>query len=268
MLDFAKDNTDRNRTSPFAFTGNKFEFRGVGSSQSIASVNTMLNAIFAKQMREMSDLISSGVEPMEVIRTFFKEHKDILFGGDGYSRAWEVEAKKRGLSNLNNTVDALQTLKNDKMRSMLINLGIFSDVELDSRYQVLLDSYCKTIHVESLTAVKMVKSEIYPACVKYLGDISDVVNSLRNNHINNSFVLEDAIKLSELLEKTKQYITSLEDEMNNAESITDSLSKAYYYRDKILVLMNELRSIVDMMEEVVSKEAWPIPTYTDLLFGI
>lgn len=268
VMDFAKDNTDRNRTSPFAFTGNKFEFRGVGSSQSIASVNTMLNSILAYEMREMSDLIDSGKEPMDVIRTFFKEHRDILFGGDGYSRSWEVEAKKRGLSNLNNTVDALQTLKNDKMRNMLIELGIFNDIELDSRYHVLLDSYSKNVHVEALTAIKMVKSEIYPACVKYLGSISDVVNSLRNNHINNSFVLEDAIKLSELLEKTKQYLVALEDEMNTAESITDTLTKAYYYRDKILVLMNDLRKVVDMMEEVVSKEAWPIPTYTDLLFGI
>ena len=268
VFDFAKDNTDRNRTSPFAFTGNKFEFRGVGSSQSIASVNTMLNAILACQMHEMADLIESGNDVMDVIKAFISNHKDIVFGGDGYSRAWEVEAKKRGLSNLNNTVDALQTFKNEKMRKMLVELGIFNDVELDSRYAVLLDNYSKTLHVESLTAIKMVKSEIYPAAVKYLGNISDVVNSLRNNHINNSFVLEDVVKLSDLLEKTKKIIVFLEEEVINAEKIIDSLEKACYYRDRILASMNELREVVDMMEEVVSKDAWPIPTYTDLLFGI
>ena len=268
VFDFAKDNTDRNRTSPFAFTGNKFEFRGVGSSQSIASVNTMLNAILACQMHEMADLIESGNDVMDVIKAFISNHKDIVFGGDGYSRAWEVEAKKRGLSNLNNTVDALQTFKNEKMRKMLVELGIFNDVELDSRYAVLLDNYSKTLHVESLTAIKMVKSEIYPAAVKYLGNISDVVNSLRNNHINNSFVLEDVVKLSDLLEKTKKIIVFLEEEVINAEKIIYSLEKACYYRDRILASMNELREVVDMMEEVVSKDAWPIPTYTDLLFGI
>ena len=268
VFDFAKDNTDRNRTSPFAFTGNKFEFRGVGSSQSIACVNTMLNAILAKEMRKMSELITNGMSAMEVIRLFVSEHNRIIFGGDGYSKAWEVEAKKRGLSNLNNTVDALTTYKNEKMRSMLVELGIFNEVELDSRYIVLLENYSKTLHVEALTAIKMVRSEIYPAGLKYLGSISDVLISLRNNHVSNSFVLEDVMKLSSLLEKVKLTLTVLEEKVNNAEGITDSLEKARYYRDEVLVLMNELRKDVDSMEGVLSKEAWPIPTYTDLLFGI
>ena len=268
VFDFAKDNTDRNRTSPFAFTGNKFEFRGVGSSQSIATVNTMLNSILAYEMREMADLIASGMDTMEVIRKFIFEHKDIIFGGDGYSRAWEVEAKKRGLSNLNNTVEALKTLKNEKMRKLLIDLKVFNEVELDSRYAVLLDNYSKTLHVESLTALKMVKSEIYPAAVKYLGSISDVLKSLIDNHINNGFVLEDVVKLSQLLEKTKTIMFELEEGIKTAETITDSLEKASFYRDKILSSMNELREVVDMMEEVISKDAWPIPTYIDLLFGI
>ena len=268
VFDFAKDNTDRNRTSPFAFTGNKFEFRGVGSSQSIAGINTMLNAILAKEMREMNNLISSGKTAMEVIRMFISEHKRIVFGGDGYSKAWEVEAKKRGLSNLNNTVDALMTFKNEKMRSMLVELGIFNEIELDSRHIVLLENYSKTLHVEALTAIKMVRSEIYPAGLKYLGEISDVLISLRNNHVSNSFVLEDVVKLSSLLENVKLTLTSLEDKVNNAETLTDSYEKAKYYRDHVLVLMNELRRSVDSMEGVVSKQAWPIPTYTDLLFGI
>ena len=268
VFDFAKDNTDRNRTSPFAFTGNKFEFRGVGSSQSIAIVNTMLNAILAYEMKEMSDLIASGMTVNEVIKLFISEHKDIVFGGDGYSRAWEVEAKKRGLSNLNNTIDALGGFKNPKMRKMLVDLGVFSDIELDSRYAVLLDNYSKTLHVESLTSLKMVKSEIYPAVVKYLGTISDVLNSLRNNHVNTSFVLEDVVKLAELLEKTKQITYTLEEEIKTAENLVEAFEKACFYRDKILVTMNILRDVVDKMEEVVSKDAWPIPTYTDLLFGI
>ena len=143
--DFSKDNTDRNRTSPFAFTGNKFEFRGVGSSQSIAGPNTILNAILAAEMEEMADLIESGKTPMEVIKDFMAEHKRIIFNGDGYSAEWEAEAQRRGLPNRKNTVDAMLCLKDEKNIEMLSRLGIYSEVELDSRYEILLDNYNKTI---------------------------------------------------------------------------------------------------------------------------
>ena len=161
--EFSKDNTDRNRTSPFAFTGNKFEFRGVGSSQSIANVNTILNAILAIEMRNMAKEIKKGKNIKDIIREYFINHKKIIFEGDGYSKEWEEEAKRRGLPNRKNAVEAIQSLKDKKLTKMLIDLGIYSKVEIESRYEILLEGYCKTIQVESLTALKMAKNEIYPA---------------------------------------------------------------------------------------------------------
>ena len=145
---FSKDNTDRNRTSPFAFTGNKFEFRAVGSAQSIAGPNTILNSILAAEMEEMADAIEAGQKPIEVIKTFLSEHKRIIFNGDGYSTEWEIEAQKRGLANHKNTVDAMKCLKEEKNLEMLDRLGVYSRVELASRYEILLDNYNKTIQVK------------------------------------------------------------------------------------------------------------------------
>lgn len=165
---FSKDNTDRNRTSPFAFTGNKFEFRAVGSSQSVAGPNTILNAILADAMEKMADEIESGKSFEDVVKEFVLAHKRIIFNGDGYSAEWEEEAAKRGLPNNKNTVDALKCLKEEKNLEMLDRLGVYSRVELGSRYEILLENYIKTIQVEGLTALKMAKSQIYPAVCDYL----------------------------------------------------------------------------------------------------
>ena len=169
---FSKDNTDRNRTSPFAFTGNKFEFRAVGSSQSVAGPNTILNAILADAMEKMADEIESGKSFEDVVKEFVLAHKRIIFNGDGYSAEWEEEAAKRGLPNNKNTVDALKCLKEEKNLEMLDRLGVYSRVELGSRYEILLENYIKTIQVEGLTALKMAKSQIYPAVCDYLSKVS------------------------------------------------------------------------------------------------
>ena len=158
--DFSKDNTDRNRTSPFAFTGNKFEFRAVGSSQSIAGPNTILNSILAYEMEEMAYEIESGKEPMEVIKEFLSQHQRIIFNGDGYSKEWEEEAKRRGLPNRKNTVEAMEHLLDEKNVKMFKRLGIYSEIELQARYEILLENYNKTIQVEALTALKMARNEI------------------------------------------------------------------------------------------------------------
>ena len=267
--DFSKDNTDRNRTSPFAFTGNKFEFRGVGSSQPIASPNTMLNSILAIEMREMADLIENGKKPLDVIKMFLTEHNRVIFEGDGYSNAWEQEVKRRGLSNRKNTVDAIQALKEEKLIEMLITLGIFTKVEIESRYEILLETYCKTIHVEALTSLKMAKNEIFPSCVEYLNKVSDTAVSLKNNNVNNGYVLEEVNELSNLISLMKKNINCLENAIDNANSIkNNTYQEAIVWRDEVLVAMKDLRKVVDILETKVDVKYWPMPTYVDLLFGI
>ena len=266
--DFSKDNNDRNRTSPFAFTGNKFEFRGVGSSQSIAIVNTMLNAILAKEMQVMALEIENGKNPMEVIRNFLIEHKRIVFNGDGYSNEWEKEAKNRGLFNIKNSVDAIDTLIDKKNIEILTELGILSETEIISRHEIFLENYCKKMIVESSTAIKMVKNQIYPACLKYLNNISKTALNLGKNNLNNSFIVEDVKVLSELLSNMKNSLINLETLTENAKEIIDFKEKGNYIKDHIVNAMEELRKIVDKAETIVDSNTWPIPTYVDLLFSI
>lgn len=266
--DFSKDNTDRNRTSPFAFTGNKFEFRGVGASQSISSANTMLNAILAIEMKKMAKEINDGKTPREVIKDFIVNHRRIIFEGDGYSTFWEKEAEKRGLSNKKDTVAAIECLKETKFTNMLIELGIYSKIEIDSRYEILLENYSKIIKVEALTALKMVKNEIYPACIKYLNVVSSTSLKIKENDIDNSFLLDDVKKISMLISKMKMIVEVLEKNIDEAKRIKGNKDAALFYRDKVLVSINSLREIVDLLETKVDSKYWPIPTYTDLLFSV
>ena len=267
--DFAKDRADRNRTSPFAFTGNKFEFRGVGSSQSIANPNTMLNSILAIEMKEMADLIEFGKKAIDVIRDFFVNHKRVIFEGDGYSSEWEKEVLKRGLSNIKNTVDAICRLKDEKLVNMLIELGVYSKTEIESRYEVLLESYCKTIQVEALTASKMARNEIFPACLTYLKNISKTLESLRENKINNEYLFREVSDLSNLLNKMKSAMDKLDEKIKKARSIKNNIyQSAMIWRDDVLVSMNELRFVADILETKVDEAYWPMPSYIDLLYGI
>ena len=269
ISDFAKDNTDRNRTSPFAFTGNKFEFRGVGSSQSIAFANTMLNSILAYEINEMSKMIEDGLKPMEVIKTFFSEHKRIIFNGDGYSHNWEEEARKRGLSNINNTVDAIGVLKDKNLTKVLTSLGVLSDNEILSRYEILLENYVKIIRVEALTSLKMIRNQIYPASLGYLKDLGEASINLTKNSINNKFILEDIKELATLLEYLKKSIIVLEDEIKKIQdNKQDYVKTAYLCKDNIVTLMSKIRKIVDTIESKVDIKYWPIPTYIDLLFNM
>ena len=267
--DFAKDRADRNRTSPFAFTGNKFEFRGVGSSQSIANPNTMLNSILAIEMKEMADLIESGKKAIDVIREFFVNHKRVIFEGDGYSYEWEKEVLRRGLSNIKNTVDAICRLKDENLVNMLIELGVYSKAEIESRYEVLLESYCKTIQVEALTASKMAKNEIFPACVAYLKTVSKTLESLRENKINNEYLYRELNELSNLLNKMKTSMDKLDEKIKKARATkTNIYQAATIWRDDVLLAMSELRIIADTLETKVDETYWPMPSYIDLLYGI
>ena len=267
--DFSKDNTDRNRTSPFAFTGNKFEFRAVGSAQSIAGPNTILNSILAAEMEEMADAIEDGQKPIEVIKTFLSEHKRIIFNGDGYSTEWEIEAQKRGLANHKNTVDAMKCLKEEKNLEMLDRLGVYSRVELASRYEILLDNYNKTIQVEALTASKMARNEIYPAAVSYLQNITKTALEVKETGIDNSFLLDDVKELSCLLKDMKSQMDILDEQITKAQSFDgEIMAQSILWRDGVFAAMNRLREITDFIETKVAAKYWPMPTYVDLLFGI
>ncbi|MEE0966075.1 MAG: glutamine synthetase III [Bacilli bacterium] len=266
---FSKDNTDRNRTSPFAFTGNKFEFRAVGSSQSIAGPNTILNVILAEEMEQMADLIESGMEPLDVVKKFLKEHKRIIFNGDGYSTEWEEEAAKRGLANNKNTVDAMACLKDEKNIEMLDRHGVYTRVELASRYEILLDNYNKTIGVEALTALKMAKTQIYPAAVKYLSKISESALKVAEVGADNSFLVEDVKSLSALVSTMKKQMDDLQTKITAAQSCSgDVLKEAEMWKDEVFAQMGVLRETADTIETMVGAQDWPMPTYVDLLFGI
>ena len=266
---FSKDNTDRNRTSPFAFTGNKFEFRAVGSSQSVAGPNTILNAILADAMEKMADEIESGKSFEDVVKEFVLAHKRIIFNGAGYSAEWEEEAAKRGLPNNKNTVDALKCLKEEKNLEMLDRLGVYSRVELGSRYEILLENYIKTIQVEGLTALKMAKSQIYPAVCDYLSKVSSEVIAAKEAGLDVDFLVDDANALAKLVKTMKEQMTTLETNIAAAQASEEEIfEQAVAWRDDVFAMMQALRETVDQLEESIDAEYWPMPTYLDLLFGI
>ena len=266
---FSKDNTDRNRTSPFAFTGNKFEFRGVGSAQSIAGPNTILNTILAQEMTEMAIEIENGKKPMQVIKEFLSNHRRIIFNGDGYSSEWEEEAKRRGLPNHKNTVDAMECLKNPKYIDVFNKHGVYTEVEMASRYEILLENYTKTIRVEALTAVKMARNEIYPAVVSYLNDLSQTALNVKEVGVDNEFLVEDVSILASLISEMKMKMKNLEGYISKAQSCQGDIhEQAVIWRDDVLEAMNSLRETVDYIEMRVDEKYWPMPTYMDLLFGI
>ena len=267
--DFAKDNTDRNRTSPFAFTGNKFEYRAVGSSQSIATTNTMLNAILAYEMRLMSDEIASGKNVMDVIKCFLSEHKRIIYSGDGYSKEWEEEAIRRNLPNRKNAVEAIECLKDDNLTNILIELGIVTKTEIESRYEILLQSYSKTIQLEALTSLKMAKTSIYPTIINYIKNVSKTALNVKSLGISDEFLNDELIKLVKLINEMKEKMDVLEEKIKKVQQSSLSVTEAArMWHDEVLFSMEELRVVVDLLETMVDSSCWPMPTYVDLLFGI
>ena len=217
----------------------------------------------------MADEIEKGRKPLEIIKEFLSNHKRIIFGGDGYSAEWEKEAKERGLSNKKDTVDAIECLKDKKLTEMLVDLGIYSNVEINSRYEILLENYRKIIQVEALTALKMAKTQIYPATIAYLNVISNTAYSLKNNNIENSYLIDDVTELSNLVSNMKNKIENLNQAILKAQNTkSNARDIAKVWRDDVLTAMNDLRKIVDLVETKVDSKYWPIPTYVDLLFGI
>ena len=272
---FTRDTTDRNRTSPFAFTGNKFEFRMVGSSDSIACANIMLNAAMAETLKEFADRLE-GVSDFEsalhdLIKETIKAHKRIIFNGNGYDDAWIKEAtEKRGLLNLRTTPDALATVLEKKNVEMLTSLKIFSEAEIRSRYEICLENYCKTVNIEGLTMVDMARKEILPAVEAYLGDLSGTVaaKTAAVPGLACKYEKDQISKLSKLADEISDAASSLDTTLIRLKAIPDVTDAAYVIRDVVLQKMAELRVVCDEAESITADKYWPFPTYGDLLFGV
>ncbi|MCL2706360.1 MAG: glutamine synthetase III [Spirochaetaceae bacterium] len=271
---FPKDTTDRNRTSPFAFTGNKFEFRMVGSTFSIAGPNIVLNTVTAEVLRQFADILEKSnnftSDLASLVRTTYRDHKRIIFNGNNYSEEWVIEAKRRGLSNLENTVDALPAFVTKKNIELFTQHHVYTESEIHSRYEILMDGYCKTLHVEALTMVEMVNGQIIPACIDYQNDLAKLLDrKKRIGEYDNSleaYLLERVSKNSAILLKK---LTNLENVLNETkDNKNDILSTACFYRDKIVPAMSELRLIVDELETIVAKKYWPLPIYGELLYSV
>ena len=271
---FVKDTTDRNRTSPFAFTGNKFEFRMLGSSNSIVCANMMLNAAVAESLKQYADKLEGAADfktkLQEVIKKTIKDHKRIIFNGNGYDDEWIAEAERRGLSNYKTTADCMPHLLDKKNADMLISHGIFTKEELESRCEIMLENYCKTVIIEANTMTDMVKKQILPAISKYVDKLCDTVIKKKSVSQNAECMFETKTvsKLSTLSDAMFDMTGELEGEVIKTKDGSDVIAESAKIRDSVLPLMTRLRLLADEAETVCSKECWPFPTYGELLFGV
>lgn len=272
LPDFEKDATDRNRTSPFAFTGNKFEFRMVGSADSIASPNTTLNAIVAEAFCEAADVLEKASDFDQAVHDLIKEymtkHQRIIFNGNGYSDEWVAEAERRGLPNIKSMIEAAETLTTDKAVSLFEKFGIFTKVELESREEIIYETYAKTINIEALTMIDMAGKKIIPAVVKYSKNLADTVLAVKEAGADAS-VQADLLKtVTEKLAAMQKALAALKDAETKAGAIEDVKEQAFFYKDTVKSIMDELRAPADELEMIVDKELWPIPTYGELMFEV
>lgn len=270
----SKDNTDRNRTSPFAFTGNKFEFRAVGSSESIAFPATVLNIIVAESLDELRDMIEKQggdiiLAAMEVLREEIKKIKPVLFMGDNYSLAWEREAEKRGLPNKKKSPDSLQDLVTEKALRLFEKYNVLSEIELQSRYHIRLERYVKEIDIEVMCLSNIASSQILPAAIKYQGVLAssiDDATEVLGKSIDMSAQKDTLKRIAHCINSAQISIKELLDKRENASGIKDKLEKAQYYCNEIKELMQKTRGYLDSLEEVLDDEMWPIPKFWEILF--
>ena len=271
---FKKDTTDRNRTSPFAFTGNKFEFRMLGSTANIACPNTILNTIVAESLDYISDYLE-GKDDIdkalnEVLKKILKEHKAIIFNGNNYAPEWVEEAESRGLLNLKSSAEALPHYTDEKNIKLFEKHGVYTKLELESRKEILLEKYCQTINIEALTMLEMVKKDIIPAICNYSKDLTEGALAKKNLSSDIDVSLETSLisKISSLSACLSKKTAELDKVLLDAKDIEDSEELAKFYHDTVLSQMNEVRAIADELETIVGKGYWPFPTYTDLLFSV
>ena len=271
--DLHMDATDRNRTSPFAFTGNKFEFRMVGSSASIGGPTTTINTIVAEAFCEAADRLEKA-ENFEsalhdVIKEYMTVHQRIVFNGDGYSENWVKEAARRGLPNYRTMIDSVEALSTEKAIRLYERFGIYTRSELESRKEILYEKYVKTINIEALTMIDMAAKEILPAVIGYSRSLADTVNSMRAAGAEPFMVKELLIQINEYLGKAGGALEALRCKEKEGQAMKgDAKVQAFFYRDSVVPAMNELRTYVDALEGLVEKDFWPIPTYAELLFEV
>ena len=269
---FNRDTTDRNRTSPFAFTGNKFEFRMLGSSASIATCNVVLNTAVAESLKQFADRLE-GVENFNdelhaLICETIKKHKRIIFNGNGYDDAWIAEAEKRGLLNLRKTPDCLPYFVEQKNIDLFTSHKVFSETEVRARYEIMLEIYSKLMNIEALTMLVMAKKEIFPAVSRYSKELAETAH-IKKEFVSDCMYEEETLKnVSSLSSSAYKAMLKLEEVSANAEVLTDAKEKADYYRDMVIPAMDELRGFVDCLETATAAQYWPYPSYGELLFGV
>ncbi|MCM1040076.1 MAG: glutamine synthetase III [Roseburia sp.] len=272
LPDFQKDATDRNRTSPFAFTGNKFEFRMVGSADSIASPNTTLNAIVAEAFCEAADRLekeeNKEVAIHDLIKEYMSEHQRIIFNGNGYADEWVEEAARRGLPNIKSMIEAAGTLTTEKAVRLFEKFGIFTKVELESREEIIYETYAKSINIEALTMIDMAGKQIIPAVVKYTKSLADTVNAVKEAGADASMQTELLKTVSAKLASMQAAYTNLKKIEAQASAMENAKEQAFFYKDTVKKAMEELRVPADELEMIVDKNIWPIPTYGELMFEI
>ena len=271
---FRKDTTDRNRTSPFAFTGNKFEFRMVGSSQNIAMPNIVLNTTVAESFRQFADRLEGAADVREeitkIIRETFAEHKRIIFEGNGYSEEWREEAKRRGLLNLETSVDAYKTFADEKNIALFEKHGVMNEIEIRSRQEILLENYSKMINIEALTMIEMATRDIIPAVNEYIAEVAHTaaIKTQVVENINCSVERDIITKLSTLNAKAYTALGELKRAETEAAKIASAEERAETYVNKVIPAMDKLRAYVDEMETLTASEYWPLPSYGDMMFNI
>lgn len=276
LPDFEKDATDRNRTSPFAFTGNKFEFRMVGSTQSISDPNVILNTIVADAIADVCDQLEKveggkkavEMEAHELTKQMLTEHQRVIFNGNGYSDEWVAEAERRGLPNLKSMVDAIPTLVTDKSVEMFEKFGVFTKAELESRAEISFEQYAQTINIEALATLDIAKKQIVPAVMKYQKELADSVAVLKATGVDTT--VQEAL-LADITTNLKAMYTAihvLAEDVVKAKEIDDIEEQARFYHDTIFVEMSDVRTPADKLEMLVAKEDWPMPSYGDLIFEV
>ena len=271
---FKKDNTDRNRTSPFAFTGNKFEFRMPGSSMNLADANTVLNTAVAKELKGYADELERADDfekaLVALVKRTLHDHKRIIFNGNGYSDEWEVEAEKRGLFNLKTTVDAAPAMTSEKNIALFEEMGVLSRVEVMSRYEVIIEHYAKVLHIEAMTMLEMANKQLIPAATAYMSDVASAAAAKMAVSEKLSCKAENKVleKLSAATDAMSDAVDALDAAVESAESETDSLEKAKAYRDKVLPAMADLRTNADAAEVVCGEDYWPLLSYSKMLYYV
>ncbi|SCH73996.1 Glutamine synthetase [uncultured Ruminococcus sp.] len=272
LPDLVKDATDRNRTSPFAFTGNKFEFRMVGSRDSIASPNIVLNTIVAEAFSEACDVLEKADDfdkaLSELITKYATEHKRIIFNGDGYSDRWVEEAEKRGLPNIKSMVEAIPALEDEKTIKVFEQFHVFTEAELRSRVEIKYENYAKVINIEAKTMIDMASKQIIPAIIKYTKTLADTVVAVKAAGVDASVQVETLAEVSVLLKEAKEALAALIKVTDEAATKEEGEEQAKFFKFTVFPAMEALRAPVDKLEMIVDKEAWPMPSYGDLMFEV